>query len=230
MDPNDLLPEQEQLRLFNLGDTSTGMIELFPAVWGAIEGLIRPEVNSRRLALQELSEMGAARYSPLVIYVLATRMTDPDIETRRLVVNILGDVLVPDENGNSTPDGVLFHLTTYLSQMRTRQVYALLQVLEYERELSPAIKRMLNACPYAGTHLVDILFSRKAPLGIRLQAVRLIGEVGYLDAMPALDRLQARIESRQNGQQRMSFAPSSGEDELALLPAIKHSLAVLRSP
>ncbi len=230
MDPEDLLPYQEQLRLFDYGAPSSGMLELFPAVWGAIEGLTRPEASRRRIALDELSALGAARFSSLVVYVLATRLTDPDIETRARVVEILGRVIVPDEQGNPTPDVVLYHLNTYLSQMRTRQVYALLQVLEHKPELTPEVGRLLNACPYAGNHLADILVSKKTPLPIRRQAVRVIGEVGFLDALPALERMHTRIESRLNGQQRMPFAPSVSDDELALLPDIQRTLSVLRSP
>ena len=115
--------------LFDLGDTSSGIVELFPEVWSALEGLGHPDEKRRQASLAYLAETGAYRLSPLVIYVMATRTTDPDMETRVEVVRLLGSVLSPDSKGNPAPEVVRHQLTTFLSQMRTRQIFALLQVL-----------------------------------------------------------------------------------------------------
>jgi hypothetical protein len=114
--------------------------------------------------------------------------------------------------------------------MRTRQVYAMIQTLIYHPDLTPQIIRLFLACPYAGNHLIEIVNSRKVPLEIRQQAIWLIGEVGYLDAIPTLERMQIRMESRLNGQQAMPFAPPVGIDDSELLPGVKTTLALLRSP
>jgi hypothetical protein len=58
----------------------------------------------------------------------------------------------------------------------------------------------------------------------------LIGRVGYLDALPALERLLARLESRLHGQQAMPFAPKSSLEEAELLPDLQLTLTLLRSP
>jgi hypothetical protein len=89
---------------------------------------------------------------------------------------------------------------------------------------------LLNACPYAGNQLADILSSRKVPLEIRRYAVRMIGLVGYLDAIPALERQLARLETRLHGQQSLAFAPVDMVEDAALIPDIRRALAFLQSP
>jgi HEAT repeat protein len=216
--------------LFDLGDTSSGIVELFPEVWSALEGLGHPDEKRRQASLAYLAETGAYRLSPLVIYVMATRTTDPDMETRVEVVRLLGSVLSPDSKGNPAPEVVRHQLTTFLSQMRTRQIFALLQVLADAPRLEADVASLLSGCPFAGNHLADVVVSRKTPLEIRKKAVRLIGRVGYLDAIPALERLLSRLESRLHGQQAMPFAPKSSSEEAELLPDLQLTLALLRSP
>jgi len=94
------------------------------------------------------------------------------------------------------------------------------------------VARLLNACPYAGRHLTDILAGRKNPLSIRKQAVHYVGIVGYLDSIPALEHISARLETRLQGQEAMPFLPSSqaSENEEELLPYIYSSLLLLRVP
>lgn len=219
-----------QPSLFDLDDSSSGIAELFPEVWAVLEGLGHPDEQRRRVSLAYLSDSGAHRLSPLVVYVLATRITDPDIDTRVKVIRLLGAVLSPDSNGNPAPDVVRHQLTSYLSQMRTRQIFALLQVLAKEPGLESQVAALLSGCPFAGNHLADVVVSRKTPLEIRRKAVRLIGRVGYLDAIPALERLLSRLESRMHGQQTMPFVPKSSSEEAELLPDLQLTLALLRSP
>ncbi|MCK4977909.1 MAG: hypothetical protein KAS36_13325 [Anaerolineales bacterium] len=222
--------KQFQPPLFDLGDSSTGVAEFFPQVWGIAEGLTKPDVEERRFSLNYIAESRVARISPLIVYLLSTRVNDPDIQIRSQVVQVLGDVLSADEDGNPAPEAVRYHLTSHLSQMRTRQIYALLQVLVYDGDLEPQVARLLNACPYAGIHLTDVVSSRKTPIEVRLNAVLLIGRVGFVDAIPALERLLARLESRINGQQSLPFAPQIGTEETDLIPYIQATLILLRSP
>jgi hypothetical protein len=121
-------------------------------------------------------------------------------------------------------------LSARLSRMRTREIYALLQAALHDLAIETQTACLLKACPYAGNHLSDILASRKVPLPIRQQAVRFISMVGYLDAIPALERMAFRLESRLNGQQAMPFVPISGIDDTGLLPDVKSALASLQSP
>ena len=128
------------------------------------------------------------------------------------------------------PESTRQTLKATLSQMRTRRIYALIQILPQSQELEQAVASLLNACPYAGNQLAEILASRKVSLDIRRYAARLIGLVGYLESIPALERLLARLESRIHGQQAMSFAPLEMTDETDLIPDIRRALAFLSSP
>jgi hypothetical protein len=89
--------------------------------------------------------------------------------------------------------------------------------------------KLLNASPYAGTHLIDISVSKRTPIEIRRKALCLIGAVGYIDALPALERMAARLEARVNGQQIMPFAPQSNVEDIDLLPDLRNAIASLRS-
>jgi HEAT repeat protein len=216
--------------LFNLGEASKGLLELFPEVWNAAEDLTSPNSAMRRLAIEKLERMRAARFSPLAAYLIATHVTDPDMEVRARVIKILGEVLTPDEQGGVITEDVRVHLVYFLTHMRTRQIYAILQAAAIFPETFTAARRLLEVCPHAGNHLVDIASSRKAPLDVRRLAIRLIGEIGYLDAIPALERMRTRMETRFNGQQAMPFAPPYGVDDSGLLPDVRSTLAALHSP
>jgi hypothetical protein len=218
-----------QLPLFEFREITTGLVELFPTVWGAAESLSSAEARQRQQGLELLVKCGAARLSPLVIYMIYTRITDPDMETRSGVVQALADVLTPDEKGRQTPEPVRQHLMAQLGRMRTREIYALLQLLAYKPALLLQAGKLMNSCPYAGHHLADLAASRKTPLEIRRYAIRLAGEVGYCDVIPALERMLARLESRVNGQQTMAFAPPASMDDADLLPDIKEALQKLSS-
>lgn len=231
MDLETLYLSPVQPTFFEAIETSSGLLELFPAVWSAAEGLSSPEAHTRTAAFNRLVELGAPRLSPLVSYLLATRITDPDLSLRCQIVQALGDLLIPDERGQQTPDAVRRHMIAYLAQMRTRPVFCLLQTAIADPILEAHITRLLNACPHAGTHLAEIFSDRGVPLPIRRQAVHFVGQVGFLEAVPALERLAARLEARRNGQQSMPFAPPAGvqQDESELLPEILQTLSMLRS-
>lgn len=230
MNLDDAFIKPPQPTLFDFGESSSGLYELFPRVWQLLEASINSEISIRRLAVKELIELDAARMLPLVAYFLVSRITENDLDTRALVVYAISEALLPDEKGKLPIESVRQCLIGNLSQMRTRQIYALLQVLTKYPNLEPGVARMLNACPYAGNQLADILASRRVSLDIRRYAVRMIGLVGYLDAIPALERLLARLESRLHGQQAMMFTPADTLEDTELIPDIRRSLAFLKSP
>jgi hypothetical protein len=147
---------------------------------------------------------------------------------RASIIEALSEVLAPDDEGNPAPEEVRASLRLHLSQMRTRQIYSILQALDAYPELENAAARLLNTCPYAGMHLADILADHKAVFEVRVQAVRMIGIVGFMDALPALERLEARLEARYNGQRAMPFAPPASS-EVDLLPEIHRAEALLRA-
>lgn len=219
-------PTQTKLFVFE-DDSSIGALELFPAVWQAAERLVSPNSDTRSHALEELLELGAVRLSPLVAYLIATRLTDPDLEFRARIVEVLGGALSPDDKGRPTPEIVRRHLAGYLSQMETTQIQMIVQAAALSFELSQYTARLLNLCPNAGNHLAEILGDRTAGLQARQEAAHLIGQVGFEEAVPMLKRVQRRIETRQAGQASMAFAPKFEEDDGALLPVIREALNLL---
>lgn len=230
MDADAFSIHLSQPALFDLAQTSAHALELFPAVWSAAEGLVAPESGTRHAALDCLQELDAARISPLVTYLLTTRLADPDLLLRARVIHILGDLLGPDAQGTFVPEGVLRYLKVALETMSAPGILALFQSLEYQPSLETHVARLLNACPHAAIRLSEIFLDRNLPLGLRRRAVELTGKVGYLDAIASLERLAARLEARQGGQQLMPFAPPSAPEEASLLPAIHQALLALRAP
>jgi HEAT repeat protein len=209
-------------------DESIASVELYPEVWKAAEAVILPDAESRRAGVARLLELRAARISALVVYLLATRLTEPDLSMRSRIVQALGEVLLPDEQGYPAPEDVRRSLRHTLSHMRTRQVYSLLQVLVHTPALEEHVMLLLDACPHAGSHLVAILADRTVLLAVREQAARMIGRVGYLDSLPALVKLAARLESRLNGQRAMPFVLPATADEATLLPTLQAAIDLLR--
>ena len=137
-------PVSPQPQLFLL-EESSGTIELFPAVWGALEDLTKEDVNVRRSALEELIELDAARFSPVVSYILVTKVVEPNIELRVKIIETLGLVLLPDKNGYPAPEDVRSSLFLYLSSFRTRQIFALLEAAAEYGSIEEHVARLLNA-------------------------------------------------------------------------------------
>lgn len=222
-------PEITQLPLLNL-DESTNAVELFPAVWAALENLIGSNLHERHQSLLSLQDINAARFSPLVAYILITLLSDSDLELRKIIIHVLGEVLAPDEDGNPAPTEVRTILLRYLGQLRTRQIYAILQALTEDYTLVTSAKRIFNACSFAGTHLIEILNDPMVPLEIRKYAALMIGEVGYSGALSALERIENRLESKIIGQKSMPFLPTTSSGEEELLPVLQQVITLLKTP
>jgi hypothetical protein len=214
--------------LFEYPETSIGSLEFYPLIWSSLEAFTSPDNSLRLAGLKQVNELGAARYSPLVAYTLATRLVDPDVGLRGEIIKILGEVLSPDRQGKSAPEAVIAHLSSYLRQMRRRPIFALLEAALADPSICSHVEKLLHYCPYGGNHLVEVLSDRMAPMHVRITAAKFIGLVGYLDTLPALERLEMRMSARLNGQQSMPFiSQSSGEGEL--LPVVQKAIRLLKS-
>jgi hypothetical protein len=222
--------ETMQYQLFVFGETSEGSLELFPTVWGACEEMIAQDVAVRRKGVEKLVELNAPCYSPLVTYLFATRLTEPDLELRKQVISTLAKLLVIDQQGMASPEAVRRTLTGYLSQMKQPLILALLEAGAADAELEGSLAILFNACPEAGIVLSEILSERRNQLEIRFQAVRMINRVGYLETLSDLERLENRLESRLAGQVAMSFAPPAVQEEQVLLVEVRAALQALREP
>jgi HEAT repeat protein len=222
-------PVSPQPQLFLL-EESIGTIELFPAVWGALEDLTKEEVNIRKSALEELIELDAARFSPVVSYILVTRVVEPHVEIRAKIIETLGSVLLPDNKGFPAPEDVRSSLYHYLSSFRTRQIFALLEASAEFEIIEEHVARLLNVCRFAGNHLIELVIDPKIPLKVRRQAALMIGNVGYLDTLPALERLAGRLEARSAGQSSMNFVSQTESKDSELLPDLEEAIRLLKAP
>ena len=192
-----------------------------------MEQLTSTDSTVREAGLDQLIAMKAHQVSPLVNYTLANLLMDPDMQIRFKAVQVLGELMARKYQTGSLNYQVRQGLKLYLSQMRRRNIYSLLQVADYHRSAESAVAALLKGCSHAGVTLSDIFSDRKVPINIRRQAINFSGVVGFLDAVSHLEKLAARLEARANGQRLMSFAPPSDDLEKSLLPTIQTALALL---
>lgn len=205
------------------------ILELFPGVWMAAEQLGSQDVNQRHQAMDELLRTDAPRVSPLIGYLLSTRLLDPDLRLRMRIVESLANVMRRDSEGKYAVDAVRSHIIAGLSYLGEPGVFALLELAVKDQTLVPHISKLLNFMPRAGDTLKNFASNRDKKIEIRRMAIFFIGRIGYVDAVGELKRLRDRIETRQEGQKRMPFAPPAADDnEEGLLQEINKTLSSLR--
>ncbi len=213
-----------QLPLFGYGESVTNIVELFPVVWQATENLTSPEAATRQHGIDILLELGAQKVSPLVAYMIATRVNDPEINIRRRVVYVLADLIIVDPSNKQSPDEVRRVVINYLHNINEPVVFGMLEVAVADPKVEKSLYHIFNTCSYVGKYLGEIATQWKNPMPIRQKAIYFIGIVGYLEAMPMLERLYNRLEARQNGQYLMSFAPPSIKSDDDLLPYVRFAM------
>jgi len=218
-----------QLPLFEFGEPVKNIVELFPAVWKAAEQLTSPDPVSRQRGIDALLDMRAQKVSPLVAYMLATCLNDPDLYIRRRVAFIVADLITPEQNGRQIPEEVRATVANFLHNMHEATVYGLIEVSIADPQADQSIYHIFNACPYVGKYLGDMLTQWKNPLPIRQKAIYFIGLVGYLEALPVLERLLNRLEARQNGQFTMAFAPPANKSDEDLFPYLRIAINQLNA-
>lgn len=219
-----------QLTLFDLSDTVEDVLEIFPEVWKALEMVISSNVENRIQGLREIVRLNAHRLSPIVAYVLATSLDDPNIDFRYEVVQAVGELLSRDSSGLQIPIDVKLQVKYYLGQMRKMKVFALLQVADYQPSSIENVAVLLKNCSYSGQILGDIFTDYKLPIKIRRQGIYFAGYLGFIETVPRLEKLEDKIESRLNGQKAMPFVPKSSKEDILLLPTIRKSLELLKTP
>lgn len=197
---------------------SNNLNELISVIWEAAESLASPDLLVRASGFDRLVEFDAIRQLPLVVYLLVTRLAEPDIELRTRIVKYLGSLVSAGQSPHGSSEEVYQILTTSLSEMRTREVFALLQVTEYDTSAEGYIADLLSLCSFAGGHLSQILSNRSNPVEIRRQSAFFIGLLGYLEALPVLERMASRLESR-----------GDGEDN-SILPVLQNAVQLLTAP
>jgi len=192
-------------------------------VWRHAQALISPELFERKDGFQRLIELNIINKSPLITYLLATRIKEVDITLRAYIVNVLANILESKIQRDEAIEVTKHTLVEYLSQIGKREIHALIQLVEVDPFTNENIVRIMCSSSCAGDYLNDIASDRKESINIRQLAITLLGKIGYLDAISDLERLENRIMNRVN--------PNSiGSEEKLLLPQIADALALLRAP
>ena len=162
----------------------------------AAQDLVSPRVAIREEALDDLMEGDISKNSPLIAYLIASRLTDPDLEFRFHIIKAIGKILSPDDNGNLAADAVITQVQSVIVNLNREQVLDILavadQYISAESGLVEVFK--LNSC--AGSILSDIVIDQKVPVSIRQQAIYYCGEIGFLDTIHTLEGLRNRVDGR----------------------------------
>jgi hypothetical protein len=230
MDVNPLFVNIENTDLLELHNLDSSRFEFLPLIFDAAEAMISNDRAVRWSGMERLIEMQAGRVSPLVGYLLATRLEEPDLELRVQIIKALAGILDKDDQGQLPKTTVYQSVVGFMAGIRTRTVFAILKAVDFDASIEPMAAKLLSNCSFAGTHLADIMANRNTPMAIRKQAIHFIGRIGYLDALASMERQATRIESRRNGNNGYLGDNSDGDDEAELLASIKDALEKLRLP
>lgn len=223
-----MVEPERQPNLITLEDQETRIVlELFPAVWLAAEKLISADVRDRHAGLDDLLVTEAARISPLIAYLLLTRLIDPDKGLRARIVEALANVMRRDAEGRYANEAVRAQIISGLVEQGDQGLQAMIEVGVEDDSMLGHIAKLINFAPNAGSYLKDLAGDRSQRINLRKLAIYFIGRIGYADAYSELLRIRNRIESRQFGQKSMPFAPPSSESEELLLPELKKVIITL---
>lgn len=230
MDTDPLYSGIPQLALFKIGSQHSNIQEFLPQLWAIGEALASPRSDVRLEALDQLTSLGTFRQSPLLAYLLATRVADPDLTCRIKTVELLGEILMSKSHGAEISGDVKIPVVGYLSHMRTRELFALLQVIDAKPDTEESVLQIIKTCSFAGRPLVEIATNRKFPLAVRRLAIRVLGVIGFIDAVPDLERMLARLEMRKNSAPVLPYVQTLNADESKLIPELHEALRLLRLP
>jgi len=196
--------------------------------WKILEGLIAADPVLRETALQQLAAWEGLEEQPLMIYLLATRILDPDLEIRYHAVQILGDLVDYDHPGEGLPAGSLQALTAFTAQLDKGQLIQLLEVSAAYLAAEEAVGNILKLCSYAGKVLGGIVNDRRLTVEIRQQALFYCGEVGFLNTRRVIDNLIQRVRKAQANPGRITTRKKHADEE-TLLPFAVAALGKLES-
>ncbi|MBI4771667.1 MAG: hypothetical protein HY784_14955 [Chloroflexi bacterium] len=217
----------DQLPLFSLQIRLSQAFAVAPDLWPAAEAFVAGTLEERAAGLARLTTAGRAGYTRLHLHLFASRLHEPDLPLRHAIIEALGATL--DRRDGPPPQDLRETLFRLLACFGSDQIEWIVEALARVPGAHLAAARLLAYTPGAGQELARLAADLRKGAEERAAAAIMIGEVGYVDAIPALEGLEARLEGRRAGQLAMSFAPPR-EDPAAdlLLPAVKAALEVLR--
>jgi len=183
-------------------------------IWQAAEKLVSPTPADREQALSFLREQGAISNSALIAYLVATRLSDPDLEIRFHMIQALGEVLSAEDDAEIIDDQILRYVQGYLAHLEETQLIKLLEVSDQYLSAEKPLVAILKLCSYAGELFGGIVNDRKIPLSLRQQAAYFSGEIGFLETIPALQNLLHRIDKTRNNPERMTGRKKAAEEDM----------------
>jgi hypothetical protein len=192
-----------------------------------LENLLAPDLKSRRAGLKTLVALDAHRRSPLAAAVVARQVTETDLDLRASIVARLAEILSPKFVMEKPPREVIEWARNVLAAMRTREIYALLQVIASDVDQLENVALLMQACSFSGETMLGIVKDRHADIDIRVSAVNAIAAIGYLDARDVLEKLHQRITGQIAGQIPMAFAGHLEAEGELLIPALQKALRFL---
>jgi hypothetical protein len=200
--------------------------------WRAAEAFVSSSVEGRRQGLAALTA-GECAFSPLALYLLASRLNEPDLALRREVIAALARCIEPDASAELPPARARDYLASLLAQFGRSQVEWLLEAAlpaEPARFLLDhwAVAVLLDRVPHLAGLLTRIAADRSTALEVRLAAIAAAGDMGVMEALPALEGLRTRVEGQSAGQLAMTFAPAPERDLGLILSTVNAAIHSLR--
>jgi len=197
-------------------------------LWETAEGLLSPDPNIRESSLDNIKEIDGFYRSPLVASLLVSRISEPDLEIRFHLIQLLGSLVDFDSSDQHFSDQALVFAKDALDQMGKIQLIRILEVSDSYLTAERAIRNILKLSSYAGVGLSGIVNDRKLSVSVRQQAVFYCGEVGYLNSRPTLQNLVQRVDKSRTrpggGHER-----KKSRDEEILYPFVISALEKLKS-
>lgn len=195
-------------------------------LWDTAEGLLSPDPNIRDNSLDRLEEIDGFFRSPLVAFLLVSRISEPDLEIRLHLIQLLGRLVDYNTPGQHLTDQSLVFAQDALDQMDKIQLIKILEVSDSYLAAEGAISNILKLSSYAGVGLSGIVNDRKLPVSLRQQAIFYCGEVGFLSSRPTLQNLVQRVEKAKNRSGGASERKKSRDEEF-LYPYVVSALEKL---
>lgn len=196
-------------------------------VWRSLELLVSDKPEQRKAGLQKIVELQAIRKFPLVVYVISTRINETDMPLRADIIRLLATLNSKDYQEGKLSDEILLTLYNYFEQIRNRQIYSLLQVAIYDNSLIDESARLIGLCSHAGKYLIEILSNRKNPLELRIQSIKTIESVGFLEALPELKRIRSRFERKNDSKPLRKNLNGKSSNKDVLLPLLDQAIESL---
>lgn len=235
-DMSDWIESARETSVINRAEPppSSSEAALRSELWEAGQLLISAEPEERALGFKRLLDADPDWRQPLTLYLLVSRIREPDLNLRCEILSILGSIVSAGAGADLWAREARAQLSSAIRRCGRDEVVNVLQALAHSNSALcsavtlPHAAQLLENVAGAFDHLTRIASDRYLPAAVRSAAVEVIGEIGYLDALPLLEGLQSRLEGRRAGQLSMAFAPQDDPDEGLLLPAVKVALEALR--